>query len=316
MPSPITVIVNASAKQARDATDRLADVFASSEGIEAEIAIAHNGAEVTKLARRAARNKSRLIVAGGGDGTVSAVAAELVHTGKPLAVLPLGTLNHFAKDLKIPLELEAAVKTIREGQVVSIDVGEVNGRFFLNNSSLGIYPGMVREREQQQERGRSKWFALLSAALAMVHRYPVLSVRLKADGRELVRRTSIVFVGNNQYELEGLKMGTRHYLNRGLLHLYVMRHTGIGGLLRLFVSALVGKLRTVKEFDAMCVKELWIEARRRRLHVAVDGEVMVLRAPLYYRTHPAALRVVVPKTQHEQREQAANAAIELLRSRG
>jgi diacylglycerol kinase family enzyme len=173
----------------------------------------------------------------------------------------------------------------------------------------------VLETAQQQERGRSKWFALLSAALAMVHHYPVLSVTLKAEARELVRRTSIVFVGNNQYELEGLKMGTRQYLNRGLLHLYVMRHTGIGGLLRLFFSALVGKLRTVREFDAMCVRELWIDARRRRLHVAVDGEVMVLRTPLYYRTHPAALRVIVPKTRHEQREQAANGAIELLRLR-
>jgi diacylglycerol kinase family enzyme len=299
----IPVIVNASAKRANEARDRLPQLFASRNRIEAEILIAKSGAEVTNFARRAvARSKDGVVVAGGGDGTISAVAAELVGTGASLGILPLGTLNHFARDLQIPLELEAAVRTIRAGRTLNVDVGQVNGRFFLNNSSLGIYPGIVKEREQQQQRGRSKWFALLSAMLAMLHRYPVLSVRLKADGRELVRRTPVVFVGNNQYELEGLRMGTREYLDRGVLHAYVMRHTGIWGLLRLFLSALLGKLSTVKEFDAMCVKELWVESRRTRLSVALDGEVTVMKTPLHYGSRPAALRVVVPNN-HDQKRQ-------------
>jgi diacylglycerol kinase family enzyme len=296
MRSVIPVIVNASARQADEASERLTELFASHDGIQAEILIAKNGAEVTALARRAAaRSKDGLVVAGGGDGTISAVAAELVGTATALGILPLGTLNHFARDLKIPVALEAAVQTIRSGKVTSVDVGEVNGRFFLNNSSLGIYPGMVKQREHQQQKGRSKWFALLSAALATLRRYPVLSVRLKVNGRELARLTPILFVGNNQYELEGLKMGTRDRLNLGLLHSYLMRHTGIWGLLRLFFSALVGKLSTVKEFEAMCAKELWVESRRKRLSVALDGEVTVMSTPLHYRSRPAALRVVVPE---------------------
>jgi diacylglycerol kinase family enzyme len=108
-------------------------------------------------------------------------------------------------------------------------------------------------------------------------------------------------VGNNQYQLEGLRMGTREHLNLGVLHAYVMRHTGMWGLLRLFFSALVGKLSAVKEFDAMCAKELWAESRRKRLSVALDGEVTVMKTPLHYRSRAGALRVVGPTNHHDSR---------------
>jgi diacylglycerol kinase family enzyme len=239
------------------------------------------------------------VVAGGGDGTINAVASQVVGTDKALGILPLGTLNHFAKDLKIPQDLEAAARNIVEGRIMKVDVGEVNGRYFLNNSSLGIYPGIVAKREQQQKRGRGKWLALLSAALRMVHRYPVLFVRLTTDTAELARRTAIVFVGNNEYELEGLGMGARTCLDKGQLHVYVMRDTGVWGLLRLFFSAVFRKLDQVKEFDAMCTGELWVDGRRKRLWVALDGEVQKMELPLHYKTNPAALRVIVPRIESQ-----------------
>jgi diacylglycerol kinase family enzyme len=288
------IIVNASAGQAGDdRARRIARVF-EGHGIKVRMVMARSGAEINAAAQRAAMDPSRIVVAAGGDGTVNAVASNLIGSGKSLGVLPLGTLNHFAKDLNIPQDLEAAARTILEGQVVNVDVGEVNGRYFLNNSSLGIYPRMVVEREQQQKRGRGKWLAFLSAAFSMLHRYPVLFVRLTTDSAELARRTAIVFVGNNEYQLEGLDMGARSCLDRGQLHVYVMHDTGIWGLVRLFFSAVFRKLDQVKEFDTMCTRELWVEGRRKYLRVALDGEVTVMEMPLHYRTRLAALRVIAP----------------------
>ncbi|HVG33349.1 MAG TPA: diacylglycerol kinase family protein, partial [Pyrinomonadaceae bacterium] len=136
---------------------RLAELF-SERGSDARITLAKSGNEIVELARRAARDDCHTVIAGGGDGTINAVASAVVGTDKRLGVLPLGTLNHFAKDLKIPLDLEGAVSNIFDAHVARVDVGEVNGRIFLNNSSLGLYPSIVRQREKQQERlGRGKW---------------------------------------------------------------------------------------------------------------------------------------------------------------
>lgn len=296
MPSRLAVIINASSgtddKEA--ASKRLAEIFASS-GFDARIRMAGSGANIVEMAQRAVRDHASTIVAGGGDGTLSAVASTLVGTDRTLGVLPLGTLNHFAKDLNIPLDLEGAARTIMEGHVKRVDVGEVNGRIFLNNSSLGLYPSIVRRREKQQERlGRGKWPAFLWAALTVLRRYPFLAVRLSTDERRMLRRTPFVFVGNNEYEMENFNVGARSCLDAGKLSLYVAHRTGRLGLLRFAWRALFGGLLNEKDFDGMCCPEVWIETRRKRLHVATDGEVTIMETPLHYQVRPGALRVVVP----------------------
>lgn len=219
----------------------------------------------------------------------------LVGTDAALGVLPLGTLNHFAKDLRIPTDLEAAAQTILDGSVASVDVGEVNGRVFLNNSSLGLYPQIVRYRMIQQARlGIGKWPAFVWAAFMVFRRYPFLSLRLIVEGKEIRRSTPFVFIGNNEYEIERLDIGTRACLNAGLLSLYWTRRTGRLGLLGLAVRALLGRLREADDFEALCTSEAWIEARRPRLRVAKDGEVSMLNTPLHYRIRHKALRVIVP----------------------
>ena len=295
MTSDLTVIVNAGARKGDDteAHRRLAESFAA-KGLRAEVQLARSGSEIIELARRATKAQSSVVVAAGGDGTINAVASELVGSNKILGVLPLGTLNHLAKDLGMPLDLESAVDVIAQQSLAQIDVGEVNGRYFLNNSGLGLYPGIVHEREQQQAQGRSKWLAFFSAVLIIVHRYPLLTVRLSTEGRELRRRTPMVFVGNNEYELQGLKMGSRRFLDRGKLFLYVTREMSRWRLLKIGLAALFGRLSDSHDFDAMSVREVSVQARRRRLRVALDGEVVVMRLPLRYRIHPAALRVIVP----------------------
>ena len=299
-PVRVEIILNASAGSGgqEEASRTLTEIFAAENDLEAHVSLARSGEEIVELARQAVADEEvQIIVAGGGDGTVNAVASELVGTDKTLGVLPLGTLNHFAKDLNIPLDLEGAARNIFEGETVKVDVGEVNGRIFINNSSLGLYPSIVRRREKQQERlGRGKWFAALWATLEVFRRYPLFSVRLSADGQEFSRRTPFVFIGNNEYQMDAFNLGARTCLDAGQLSLHLTRDIGRWGLVRLALSALFGRLREARDFDALCTKEVWIETRRTRLRVATDGEVTIMRSPLHYRVRPAALRVIVPQS--------------------
>jgi YegS/Rv2252/BmrU family lipid kinase len=291
----IEVIINieSGADRKEELRDRLVEIFSATEH-DARISLARNGKEVIELARRAAQSDSSIIVAGGGDGTVNTVASALVGTNKTLGVLPLGTLNHFARDLHIPLDSEDAARTILAGHTTEVDVGEVNDLVFLNNSSLGLYPRIVREREKQQRLGSGKWSAFFWATLAVLRRYPFLDVRLSADGKDFSSRTPLVFIGNNEYEMESLNVGVRACLNAGNLSLYITRDTGRFGLIRLAFRALFGGLRNDKDFIALCSKEIWIETKQRLLRVAMDGEVMVMQPPLHYRIRPLSLRVLVP----------------------
>ncbi len=298
MSESVEVIINAAAGSSADG-ERASAVEAAFAacGVSAHVSVVRDGVEVTELVQRALSNGVRAVVAGGGDGTVGSVAGALVGTDMPFGVLPLGTLNHFAKDLGIPLELEAAAHNICEGHVASVDVGEVNGQVFVNNSSLGLYPRIVRRRERLQAReGSGKWSAFLRASLAVLRRYPFLNVRLDADGRRITRKTPFVFVGNNEYRMESLQMGGRQRLDAGRLSLYVAHRTGRLGLLRLALSALFGRLQQARDFDSLDAEEIWVETRRpRRLPVATDGEVNVMTSPLHYRVRPGALKVIVPK---------------------
>ncbi len=290
------VIINASsgADDKEDAVALLEKLF-DDHGLDARISLAKSGAEILELTKKAIADDRDPIVAGGGDGTINAVASLLVETDRRLGVLPLGTLNHFAKDLGIPTTLEESARVLLDGNVAQVDVGEVNETIFLNNSSLGLYPRIVRQREKQQERlGRGKWPAFVWAALSVLRRYPFMDVRLHMNGEELKRRTPFVFIGNNEYRMEGFDIDKRERLDAGMLSLYVAHRTGRWGLIRLAWRALWGRLREEVDFDALTAKEITIETKRKRLQVATDGEVNVMETPLRYRIRARALRVIVP----------------------
>jgi len=290
----IVVIVNAGsgAGGAEALADQVGRAFRDA-GAAAEIRLAHGGAEIDAALEAALGESPDVIVAAGGDGTVSTVAAALAGGDVAMGVLPLGTLNHFAKDFGLPLELDAAVAQVVHGEPVRVDVGEVNGRVFVNNSSLGLYADMVRDRERQQKRlGRGKWPALAWAALATLRRYPFLNVRLSIDGREQRWRTPFVFIGNNEYLMEGFAIGARAGMQDGVLSLYVAQRPGRLRLLQLAARALLGRLRQARDFAAMSAAEIVVESRRHRLRVAFDGEVTVMTPPLVYRIRRGSLAVL------------------------
>jgi diacylglycerol kinase family enzyme len=290
----VVVLLNAASGGGNDAarSARIAALFEQA-GASADVRLVRGGDSLADALQAAIAARPDAIVAAGGDGTVNSVAAALVGTPIALGVLPLGTLNHFAKDLGLPLELEPAVERIARGAVRRVDVGEVNGRVFVNNSSLGLYPDIVRERERQQRRlGRGKWAALVWATIGALRRYPFLGVRLSIDGRSAARRTPFVFVGNNVYSMHGLAIGERERLDAGCLSLYVAQRAGRLRLLLFALHAIFGRLEQSRDFDALCAAEIDVESRRRRLRVATDGEITMMTPPLRYRTRPASLAVV------------------------
>jgi diacylglycerol kinase family enzyme len=239
-----------------------------------------------------------VLVAAGGDGTQSAVAAALAGTDTPMGVIPKGTLNHFARDLGMPLVIAEAARAIVRGRPRAVDVAEVNGRVFVNNSSIGLYPRVVRHRDQVRERlGHGKWYAMLLAIVSIFHRFPLVRLRLDVNGQSWERTTPFVFVGNNQYEIERMNIGQRTSLEGGDLCVYFPNHTTRLGVLWLAVRAVVGRLRQARDFNALCATEVWIDTRRTRIDVALDGEVDHLAPPLHYRTRPRALKVILPESR-------------------
>ncbi|HKW81243.1 MAG TPA: diacylglycerol kinase family protein [Casimicrobiaceae bacterium] len=295
MSARLPVIVNASAgsQRADDVASDLAARF-SAAGLDAEIRVTEP-AQIGPEVRRAARDKPPILVVAGGDGTLNAAAPLLIGGETALGIVPLGTLNHFAKDLAIPLDLDGAIRTIADGRTTRVDLGMVNDRFFLNNSSLGLYPRVVAGRNDLQQRlGRRKLPALLWAGLAVFRRYPFLNVRIDIEGSEFVRKTPFVFVGNNRYQMEGFRIGERLRLDNAVLSLYVANRTGRLGLIRLAIRALFKRLEQSKDFDAASASSFVVETRHDRLRIANDGELCMLETPLLYRVLPAALLVVVP----------------------
>lgn len=272
---------------------RLMARTANEQGWDARVVIYRGGGELKALAEEA-RGAGGMVVGGGGDGTMAAIAAALVDTDAVLGVLPMGTLNHFAKEIGIPMELESAVTTLFNGRIARVDVGEVNGRIFLNNSSLGFYPRIVEERDREQRRGRGKWLAFALAAADIFQRSRTLHLDLETtDGGHQSRDTTFAFVGNNRYTLSGLQIGSRAAMDGGKLWVFVAPDVGRFTLLWLALQAALGFVHDAN-LAAFETGQVEVRMRRDQVHVATDGEVNVMPTPLRYRSRPGALRVIVP----------------------
>jgi len=293
-----SVLLNAAAglrpRQVQAEVVRVRELFATLE-VEANVRLVA-GPDLLAAARAAAASDTDVVVMAGGDGTVSAGAGGLAGTGKPMGVLPLGTLNHFARDLGIPTVLEDAVRNVAEGIVREVDVGEANDRVFVNNSSLGLYPAAVALRDAWMARqSMQKWVAMGRAALDTLRRFPVVRLTLRLPEGSLNVTTPMVFIGNNRYETKLFSLGQRPALDEGDLWVYLARDAGRFRFLRLALRALIGRLDDSRDFQGLCVKEMLVEDRRRSARVAFDGEVGHVAPPILYRVRPRALRVIVPR---------------------
>jgi diacylglycerol kinase family enzyme len=254
----------------------------------------YTASDSAQAARKALSDGFRTLVAAGGDGTIAGVASVVIDSDATLGVLPVGTLNHFAKALQIPLDFEQAVEVITAGRTETVDVGEVNGRIFLNNSSLGLYPTMVVLRRNHEGLGLSRGLALLWASLKSLLRLPTIDVRLTTDGTHIERKTPLLFVGNNEYEVGRLRAGVRNNLCGKELFVCVTAAVSRMELIGMSLRALFGRLQNVEGFETFSTTEAIVEGCRAMVRVSLDGEVVLLTMPLHYRIRPASLRVLVP----------------------
>jgi diacylglycerol kinase family enzyme len=209
----------------------------------------------------------------GGDGSLATVAAVAAVHGLPFVCIPAGTRNHFALDLGLdPRDVARALDAFTDGVERLIDVGEVNGRIFLNNVSLGIYGEAVQRVGYRETKVRTL-AETAHRVLAPTGSTPAL--RLVDDtGREHAR-LAVVLVSNNPYALTGPERGARPSL--------------VGGRLGILV------LDTPDQMPhppgrAWSAPRLQVHAPAA-VHAGIDGEAVELVAPLEFAVRPAALRV-------------------------
>lgn len=263
-------------------------------GMKARVELLAGGG-IIERSKIAVEEAADLLIVGGGDGSVSAAAGILAGKGTRLGILPLGTLNHFARDLDIPLDLADAAKLIAEGEARPIDVAEVNGRVFVNNSAIGLYPLMVIDRDLQRKRlGRSKRLAMLVASARTLARFNHYRLTLTVNDEQARVDTPLLFVGNNDYRIDLRAPGRRDSLEDGRLSVFVMRKKTRRGLIAASVRALVNRTRPDDMVRLDDVERLLVESRRRHLVISVDGEVESVNAPLDYRVRKGVLKVIAP----------------------
>jgi diacylglycerol kinase family enzyme len=317
--SRLTVLVNAAAGSVDDAAlaeelDAIRSAFAEADpSVDVEVDTVEP-AELVDTVKDiwAGADRPDAVVVAGGDGTVNCAAGPAMEDGIVLGVLPRGTFNHFAKDLGMPADdLAASAKALVEGVVRQVDVAEVNGRPFVNNSVLGIYPDMVAVRDRiRDQRGWGKVRAVPVAAWRVLRAFPVH--RLDLVGPNFVRhrvRTPLVFIGNGTYgddDADGVV--ARGSLDDGVLDVAIARVISRWRLAATLLRTLISGGDAARDLDRTSLTEVTVSAHVRHLRVALDGEIVWMQSPLRYRVRPGGLRVLAPPVADSTTPEVAAAA--------
>jgi diacylglycerol kinase family enzyme len=258
------------------------------------LAIVSGQQVATEIERLKARGLEVLVI-GGGDGSISTAAQLVADTGIALAVLALGTRNHFARDLGVPLEPADAIALLDRMRVHTVDLGEVNGHVFINNAALGPYPRLVAEREQtMRTRGWRKWQAEIAAVLSVLRRIRHMKLVVEDERGRMTYHTPFVFVGNNEYTGGILADSKRPSLSDGKLWFCTAQARGRWALLRMAWQLSAGGIERIRDLETRRLAAVTIHTRRRQVLVAMDGENRTMDTPLRFRSRRQSLRVVVP----------------------
>jgi diacylglycerol kinase family enzyme len=235
------------------------------------------------------------IVVAGGDGTINTVASMCVEAKRPLGLIPAGTFNYVSRNLGVPTEVAQAVAVITNGWVRQVDIGEINGRIFLNNAGIGLYAQMLEHREQDKRRfGRRRLVAFLSGMRSLLSSHPQYAVELVADGQIARHLTTTVFFGCNALQLADFNVTAAECLRHQKLAVLVLKLHSRWEVTVAACAALLGRLDEASTTEAFCASSIRVQTRRRILKVAIDGEIVLLRSPLDVTLHLGALQVFAP----------------------
>ena len=252
------------------------------------------GEAIGGLVRTAVAEGHRRVVVAGGDGSVGAAAAEVTGTSTELAILPAGTLNHFSRDHGIPGDIEEAIALARSGTARPTDVARVNGRVFLNTSSVGAYVSLVRIRERLEPTVGYSLGSLLAAVRVFftVSRF-VVAITDAAGQRNV--RTPLLFIGVGERELKLPTLGGRVEDGRAGLHVMVVRGRTRGAIIALAFGAAFRGIRGMRtpHLETELVDRCEVQLHRHSA-VSIDGELVHLQSPLRYEHLPGGLRLVRP----------------------
>ena len=246
---------------------------------------------------QADRGASRVLVAGG-DGTITQAASELLGSHTALAILRGGTLNHFARDMEIPEDPAQALEIAATGAIRHVDVGTVNGSFFLGTSAVGAYVMYVRMR-RRLERWLGYRPASVIAALEGLRRVRGFSVSLVVEG---VARTyddsPLIFIAVGERDMRPPRLGAREAGGARQLHVFVVESAARRRIVRLVARMATRGIYAIGReagVHAFLVDACDVRLPRAEGRVALDGELRTLRAPLEYRIRPDALAIVAPR---------------------
>ncbi|HYG43921.1 MAG TPA: diacylglycerol kinase family protein [Bordetella sp.] len=281
--------VQATIRQVLDAADHRYELMPVDDGRQLPAA--------AQDAVQRARQQGGVVVAAGGDGTLSAVAQTVLGTGLPFGILPQGTFNYFGRTYGIAQDTEAAARSLVVAQPQPVQVGLLNGRVFLINASLGLYPQLLEDREAYKQRyGRSRHVALWSALVTLARAHRQLAVQLEYEGKSRMLRTPTIVVGNNALQLEQVGIDEADELARGHLVAMGVRPVGTLALYGLVLRGWLSRLGDADHvfsfgFDRLTVR---IGRGHRRVKVALDGEIHWLDTPLEFTVSPQPLLLLVP----------------------
>lgn len=252
--------------------------------------------DVTQAVRERMERGTKLFIAAGGDGTVNCVIQGLVRTDGKLGVIPLGTYNHFARDLNIPLDWRQALKVALTGDTLQVDSARVNERAFVNNVSIGLYPELVARRE---ERGRDypRWKARLYAFYGTLQKYPHVTFHIETEHHQEIVRTHVFMVSNNSYDLSRLGVeAARNTLEEGRLSVYWLPHLPRVQLMKFVAHYLAGRVSATPGFRSFRTARMRVQSSRPFLRAGVDGELFTFSTPLMITIAPKSLNVKVPRS--------------------
>jgi len=317
--APLSVILNArSGHENAQATFALIGQLLGETGRRHRIEMVERGADLPRIAQRVvaqAMAQGGVVVAAGGDGTINAVAQAAHDAGCPMGVLPQGTFNYFSRTHGIPFDTVAATRALLEAEPEPVQVGLVNGKVFLVNASLGLYPQLLEDREQFKRRfGRHRAVALLSGLSTLLQEHRQLRLRIELAGRVRDVRSTTLFIGNNRLQLQEVGLPQARAIDKGRVAAVMLKPTGTWGLLRLLLRGAVGSIAEDERIEAFQFQHMtvrpWLPTGAR-VKVATDGEVFHMRPPLDFRVSPRPLYLLKPRPQRATKATTDHAAAHL-----
>lgn len=274
-------------------SERMTEVFEDA-GHQIEIALVSGSDMTAVLEETAQRDDLDAMLAGGGDGTISAAAAVSWKHRMPLGVIPAGTMNLFARSLKLPLDIWEVLDVLAHGRIIDADIGSANGRAFVHQFSTGLHARMVRYRESYSFGSRlGKMSASVRAAISVIFNPPEFDVDINVDGKRERRRISAISVSNNHFGRDTMMYA--HDLTGGHLGFYTAQPLKPFGVAKLALDAMRGKFRdnaAVTEMSGEAV-DLHFPKVRKKINCVIDGELLPLGRDVALRIHPGELKLLV-----------------------